>query len=226
MQKLIKVSSLCVAVTCVSGCASLELLAVGGISYLLTGKGLSDHALSAVMDKDCALHRYLTDEAICGEPVEATLVAEQAADSHSDGVLSDPSAVSVAAANHETIAVVEDNLSAPSARRTTILAEPGRAEVYAVAGSFNDLKYAYERSMIYRNYNTHIVESPGSSLTRFRVVIGPLEDKSLVDLISVPDVADLEPLWTTELCALDLSSPPCHDAGLLANTEHRAATGT
>jgi len=52
------------------GCAlppalSLANLAMSGLSYASTGKGTTDHLLSGAMDRDCALHRSLTEGAIC-----------------------------------------------------------------------------------------------------------------------------------------------------------------
>ena len=52
-----------------SGCASLQLMSWGasGISYMVTGKSISDHAISTVMKKDCALHRTILGENTCVE---------------------------------------------------------------------------------------------------------------------------------------------------------------
>lgn len=38
---------------------------VTGISYLFTGKGMSDHALSVAMKKDCAVHRIVVEGRVC-----------------------------------------------------------------------------------------------------------------------------------------------------------------
>ena len=37
------------------------------LSYVATGKGTSDHVISAVYDEDCALHRFVSEEDICIE---------------------------------------------------------------------------------------------------------------------------------------------------------------
>ena len=59
------------AATCLvlSGCASLQLLSFGAssISYVVSGKSISDHAISTVMERDCALHRVVIDETVCTE---------------------------------------------------------------------------------------------------------------------------------------------------------------
>ncbi|MEY8197711.1 MAG: hypothetical protein RPS47_00540 [Colwellia sp.] len=49
------------------GCATLNIVSLGvsGISYITTGKSLSDHALSAMREQDCAVHRFLFDESMC-----------------------------------------------------------------------------------------------------------------------------------------------------------------
>jgi len=49
------------------GCATLNIVSFGvsGISYFTTGKSLSDHAISAMKEQDCAVHRLIFDESIC-----------------------------------------------------------------------------------------------------------------------------------------------------------------
>lgn len=61
-----------------SGCATLELFSFGvsGLSYAVTGKSISDHALSTVMDQDCALHRAVTDEQVCVTPEPPGILRE------------------------------------------------------------------------------------------------------------------------------------------------------
>jgi hypothetical protein len=62
----------------VSSCALPPVIAVAsyattGISYMASGKSPSDHALSALTDKDCAIHRVVMSKAVCreqGDPVD------------------------------------------------------------------------------------------------------------------------------------------------------------
>jgi len=54
----------------VAGCAlpvplQIASWAASGISYAATGKGVSDHAISAVASRDCALHRIALGEDFC-----------------------------------------------------------------------------------------------------------------------------------------------------------------
>lgn len=47
--------------------------AIDGISYLTTGKSGTDHALSAAMSEDCALHRIITLGSLCLDSVASGL---------------------------------------------------------------------------------------------------------------------------------------------------------
>ncbi|UTW53140.1 hypothetical protein KFF05_07230 [bacterium SCSIO 12827] len=40
-------------------------LVFDGISYATTGKGPTDHVISGVTDRDCAMYRTLFDEPVC-----------------------------------------------------------------------------------------------------------------------------------------------------------------
>ena len=47
------------------------------ISYVSTGKSTTDHAVSFVAERDCALHRPLLEQTICKD--DETILAEEAA---------------------------------------------------------------------------------------------------------------------------------------------------
>ncbi|WP_281558318.1 hypothetical protein [Thalassomonas sp. RHCl1] len=59
-------TSICLIVL-LSGCATLDVLMVSatGISYLVSGKSISDNIVSAVIDEDCAAHRLLLNKDVC-----------------------------------------------------------------------------------------------------------------------------------------------------------------
>ena len=66
-MRLIRCLSLIGFMALVSGCASLDFVSFGasGISYLVSGKSLSDHVVSAIKKEDCAMHRALKGEKTC-----------------------------------------------------------------------------------------------------------------------------------------------------------------
>jgi len=46
--------------------------AADGISYLMTSKSMTDHGLSAAVGQDCAVHRAITEGAICREDSDSS----------------------------------------------------------------------------------------------------------------------------------------------------------
>ncbi len=57
-----------------------------GISYLMTSKSMSDHGLSAAVGRDCAVHRAITEGAVCREDADSgTVVASSKDDSATSG---------------------------------------------------------------------------------------------------------------------------------------------
>jgi len=71
---MIKIISFLFAALTLSGCIAFipmppfsQYLSPGAAiaSYATTGKGTSDHVISAIVDKDCVLHRAVTDGDVC-----------------------------------------------------------------------------------------------------------------------------------------------------------------
>jgi len=66
----------------VGGCAlpisvQVATWAASGFSYVTTGKGISHHAVSAIAEQDCAMHRIAFGEAMCNEAQgDGTVVVE------------------------------------------------------------------------------------------------------------------------------------------------------
>jgi hypothetical protein len=77
---LMRFSTLLFLLIMISGCATLELLSFGasGVSYIVSGKSLSDNFISVLIDKDCALHRIVLGEQICfASDATDTMIAAQ-----------------------------------------------------------------------------------------------------------------------------------------------------
>jgi hypothetical protein len=65
-----KIPIIAVFMCILSGCSisptvDAASLTVGGFSYLLTGKGTMDHAVSAAAGQDCAMMRMIKNERVC-----------------------------------------------------------------------------------------------------------------------------------------------------------------
>jgi len=87
-----------------SGCAlppavSVASFVADGVSYVLTGKNTTDHAISAVVGQDCALIRVVRDKPICdpdGEVLVELVGADPAEENwadHGDFHLQDNAAI-------------------------------------------------------------------------------------------------------------------------------------
>lgn len=75
LRTLARVSVLGALAFQLSGCLvalppaiQLASFAADGISYATTGKSVTDHAISAVAERDCAMGRVLTGDDICAAP--------------------------------------------------------------------------------------------------------------------------------------------------------------
>ena len=74
------VLSNCVTVAAIPPAVQYIGTAATVVSYLATGKGTSDHVISAISEQDCALHRALLEKEICTEePGNQALPSEVAA---------------------------------------------------------------------------------------------------------------------------------------------------
>ena len=78
------------------GCAASPVLSflsylktgVDVVSYATTSKGTTDHAISAYMDKDCALHRVVIDDKVC-KLTQKQVLEQVAKDHRNDGLVAD-----------------------------------------------------------------------------------------------------------------------------------------
>ena len=73
------VLSNCAAVVAVPPIIQYVSTAASLVSYVATGKGTSDHVISAITEQDCALHRVLFEEEICSEATQTIAMTDSAA---------------------------------------------------------------------------------------------------------------------------------------------------
>lgn len=74
----VRVGAVALIALAVSACGTIPTplsvvsYAVDGISYAVSGKALTDHALSAVLEEDCALARAVQGRTVCHEIGDTT----------------------------------------------------------------------------------------------------------------------------------------------------------
>ncbi|XOV80475.1 MAG: SPOR domain-containing protein [Aestuariibacter sp.] len=195
-----------------TGCATLELLAASGMSYLVTGKSLTDNAVSMVLDQDCALHRMIQDEQICAQsivPEEATAQRSLLAESKPKESATHSKLPTRA---NETDSQNTLTLAATTSNGTeTDFAQP---QIFAVVGSFNNYRFAVNRQQKYAQFESYIVPSDSENIA-YRVVVGPLQ--SVSDITSIPSKVGVETAdpWLIEMCSNGATVTQC-SSGLLA----------
>ena len=238
-MKLLVLIGLC---SCLSGCAlTLEMMAISGISYLATGKSLSDNAFSLVTNRDCALHRVMTNEAICAEN---TLPTSNTNDELllARSEVPAPIKTEVTTAQNTFNSVPEEYEDVPSAviatftpanirsfsiaieETKTPLTEHLSAQTFAVVGSFNSYQYAQRRNDKYVNFNPQIIKNQADSATQYRVVVGPITHDDFIAGLPTMVGAETQLPWEIDLCVNDMSPPPCNNTYAVNTLEQHNST--
>ena len=215
--------------SCLSGCAlTLEMMAISGISYIATGKSLSDNAFSLVTNKNCALHRIIINEVICMEnepstndPNNKLMLARNETTSTIEPMVTTAKSIIKPAQEitSDVSSVVISALAPVSMSDFAMMIEPPKvksiehssAQTFAVVGSFNNYQYALRRNEKYSNFNPQIIENNTDSTTKYRVVIGPYKHHDFITQLPVMVGAETQLPWEIDLCINDMSPPPCNN---------------
>ena len=215
--------------SCLSGCAlTLEMMAISGLSYLATGKSLSDSAFSVVTNKDCALHRIIMYQDICveiertpdGDNIEFLLADSDITDTKESGVMIAASTIELSASlSSDVVANLPSVRSSDfavateetKAQSTALSTEYASAQIFAVVGSFNNYQYAQTRNEKYLNFNPKIITNQAHSSTKYRVVVGPVKRSDFISELPVMVGAETQLPWEIELCVDDMSPHPCNN---------------
>jgi hypothetical protein len=186
--------------TGVCGCTALPpalklgTLALTGASYIVTGKGPSDHVISAIAEQDCALLRVVRDTPIC--------------------VAYRPSSTAAVASRERSPA------PATQARQPGKGQPTPPPQYYLVLGSFSAEGNAERWRRSLARFDTAIARAgpgPEHAPVRYRVVMGPYrEEESLRRRKEVEEMLRQE-VWRVRLCSATLSAPPCAAAAMVAS---------
>jgi hypothetical protein len=218
------------ALACASlaGCAVppvVQMISWGvtGVSYIATGKGLSEHVLSVALDRDCAVMHVLDGEAFClpwDGPVPNDSEDTDTLVAFSENPGSDTRVpelrLSGEAATLDGNELPGETRSPVTLRVETSLFE--RPELFVVRASF-DNRAAAEKFRTRRDIPDAVVASVQERGTsRFLVARGPFGESISALTRSEEGAAELSsgrPIW---LCPTSLNAPPCRRAVLAANT--------
>jgi len=206
---------------------TIASLAADGMSAAATGKTVSDHALSAATEQDCALWRLIELSKICverkaGETEYASFTSadagqaalrgrdepqEAASPSELAAVLAplpEPSRSGVwpVAPDHAPGAgeVAQALAAAPAAAATPVSARgpaAGRNRVYLVLGSFTHRAGARAFARVQDRHAVAVVPAKVKGRTVYRVVVGPLTARRAVSIRRELTAGGLKDSWTS-----------------------------
>ena len=180
--------------------------AITGFSYLATGKGVGDHAISQISQRDCALHRIFTQGAACNEPAASigpTLALDSQAPTAADGGASAPITLASraprptldtiygpAAGQLDDGALATAPASLDPDTNTTTVPRPARAaETVLVIGSYRERIHAEQLIAAQAALEPMIVPALVNGERHYRVVT-----HAMTDDVSAAGLADMWPL--------------------------------
>lgn len=210
------------------GCATLHLVSFGmsGISYITTGKSLSDHAISSVREEDCAVHRFLFEETICHK--NSDLLETNSKTVLAKNTDQEDTQLSISSINMTEVNV--DGITGKFRKNKQGLYKKQWDNVarYKVIGSFNNEPNAIAFANLYQEMGAMVIANEEAhtekQLTKiygakYRVVLDPyLANTQTLEAENVTKAAK-SAYWMLSLCTKTLSPPPCLDTSvILAST--------
>ncbi len=167
--------------------------AIDGVSYIATGKSVTDHALSAATQQDCAMHRLITDSGnVCSQTLS------------DDELLAFADDTGLRALDGDVPVFVASVGSGPEEEPEVFggVVAPASGERFLVIGSFANADNAGRMvdDLTTLSAATATVDIDGR--TMHRVVVPAEMGGQLAD-------AGIDDAWPIELCSGSLTATPC-----------------
>lgn len=194
-------------------------LALDGMSFATTGKSVGDHALSAVVGKDCALLRVISEgdiKAVClkyaTDEEREIAVAPSAASTFRDAN------VEIAP---EKIPPNPDEYTVPillvAARGDVVESLGGnkftenRQAIYLMIGNFPSIEGAEKLAARVTGMPAVVAPATAGDARYFRVVAGPIAPDKTKFAQSRLQSIGIGNSWLANLCTGSLGAPPCEN---------------
>lgn len=215
LMKPCKVSTVLIVALTLTGCTSLEIVAFIGssVTYAVSGKSWTDHAVSAVTQQDCVMHRIIQGSVACvpvnkpDEPsatLNETSISEIAAvNTHQHTEFSTDTGINI---DSETQVVTTLSRSKPLLQQkpkeliSPQLPQSEESKLqFAVLGSYTNPQFAAEQLQRYAQFDAALTQISANGTTRLRIIVGPLTnaDDYLSLQQALPELATQ--MWRTEV---------------------------
>ena len=212
------------------GCAlppavTVASLAVDGVSYMASGRTVSDHAISYAAQEDCALYRIVQGESICrkeGTTEQGVALAGVSAPLNVAEAL--PEAGSEAAARlgpaAGAAAVSEKDEEVAALAPVRFVDErwvyPGVPHVEATFLALGSYRFRTNAVRVAEKYAAHapyIVTAFIRGERYYRVVAGPYSEAEIADAMARLLEAGVPSPWLVQLCGVEGVGTNCKEAG-------------
>lgn len=143
--------------------------AADGASLVVTGKSVSDHAISELADQDCALWRVVRLKRPCREYVEPDTQIADATAMGVAGASAGEGEQALAQVQPAARAAVIESELAPPEGQVPAMSAPGDMSV-VVLGSFASRDNAARFAAAHAGLGAHVVPAHGETATLYRVI--------------------------------------------------------
>lgn len=181
----------------ITGCAApvpitVATLVMDGVSYVATEKSMTDHGISALADKDCAMHRVLADEYMCKDFPKETEVAE---------TKGNPAQTSTRTLRAQPTSAVTAHSGPVSSYGAVGTQVPG---VYMVIASSSDQKTAKVYEAQYKSLTPTLFAMPtGPEKVSYHLLTGPVTRDEYEHARVNLKARGLDNVWALKVDALD-----------------------
>ncbi len=192
---------------------TIATLAFDGFSYLTTGKGVGDHALSYATQQDCAMWRVLKEQALTAlcrdnDGADGVTTVAAASPGFTDGDGQVPAAPTIRPAA-PTLQPAAFGLTGEQPIQALSTAPANDQATYLVVGSFRQLDNAKQRVARLTGTAVRVTAVAVGGEVFHRVVAGPFTEKGMAAArLRIAD-AGVTRAWGINLCTADLAAPPC-----------------
>ena len=205
-----------------AGCVAPPIItyasaALEGVSFVATGKSVGDHALSAVVDKDCALLRAVTErdvKAVCREYAsederKAAMAPNVAATFKTLFVTIEPEKVPPRASADPAPLLPVALMAGTGEAGAPLETRETRRAIYLMIGNFSSIEHAEKLAARVSGMFAVVAPAMAGDDRYFRVVAGPIAPGETRAAQSRLAAAGINYSWAASLCIRDLGAPPC-----------------
>ncbi len=181
---------------------SIAVIAADAVSYSVSGKNMTDHAYSAITEKDCAMWRMVKNEPVCKD----RLLPEGVRVATGGSMLVDPFVYDAPPRADENVGGAGH---VPSADALRPAARPEPAGRYLVLGTYTNRSESQRAVIRGRKFLPVITRLEDGDKTVYRVVAGPFAPDDAESMRRRLASVGFKDAWPISLCSDTFRTPPC-----------------